>query len=78
MPERAGLEIGYDRPGADFRIDRQARDDAGLCADDCNRTTGCVAWTLHHPGGRSNFPLCHLKKIVPAKVPDACCTSGVR
>jgi hypothetical protein len=78
IAERAGLEIGYDRPGSDIRIERVARDDASECAAICERTAGCVAWSLHHPGQRSNFPLCYVKKTRPAKVPDACCTSGIR
>jgi PAN domain-containing protein len=65
-----------DRPGNDFR-NVALRGNSGDCLELCRRTRGCRAWTFVKPGFQGASARCWLKDVVPAAVPNSCCTSGV-
>ena len=65
-----------DRPGSDFR-NIALRGDSEACGVLCRKTRPCRAWTFVKPGFHGPSARCFLKNVVPAAVPNSCCTSGV-
>ncbi len=73
---------GFDRPGGDYTRFVVPSGDPAVCAARCDRDGRCRAWTFSYPGtgavGGSNSAVCYLKNVVPARVENACCVSGVK
>ena len=64
-----------DRPGSDFR--NALRGSSQDCQEFCRSTRGCRVWTFVKAGFHGPSARCFLKNVVPAAVPNSCCTSGV-
>ena len=72
-------EVGFDRPGNDYtNVTLPAGSNFGDCRALCLADAPCVAWTFVEAGVQAPNPRCWLKSSIPAKVPNACCTSGVK
>jgi hypothetical protein len=72
-----GIEYETDRPGADYKGFELEHADYVLCHRACMDDERCKAWT-YLSGGDGKKPMCFLKDAVPAAVPHARCTSGVK
>src|SRR5688572_25917915 len=72
------LEPDTNRPGHDYSaVDlKEARPE--LCQSACARDGQCRAFTYVKPGIQGRFARCYLKKAVPNRASDKCCTSGVK
>lgn len=70
-------ETNWDRPGGDYAV-ATVGDDPAECQAVCARDERCAAFTHVRrvaPGAGSR---CYLKRIVPPRVYNPCCTSGVK
>lgn len=75
----AAYEPNTDRPGGDYNnFDLPANWVAGTCQELCKANGQCKAWTFVNAGIQAPRPRCWMKSIVPAKVTNNCCTSGVK
>lgn len=77
-------EQGVDRPGGDYRnfdVEKPGTNSFGSevdsCRSTCNGDGQCKAWTLVNAGVQGPKARCWLKNVIPAKVANGCCTSGV-
>lgn len=74
---RAGLELGTNRPGMDYRSFLLPQAKPALCKEACEADSRCKAWTYVNPGlQHPDQAKCWLKHGVPAPVPSPCCISG--
>lgn len=71
-----GTQMDTNFPGNDFRS--FPSDDVNGCAEVCERTRGCMAWTWVRPGVQGPRGMCWLKNGAPQVVKDRCCMSGLR
>lgn len=71
-------QVGFDRPGSDYRHFSLASGDPAECAMVCERDRRCRAWSFSYPAGQPGGALCRLKAAVPKRTADSCCVSGVR
>jgi hypothetical protein len=81
-PAMAGqsLEVGVNRPGNDmrsFQINPKLKAEWDTCVRACSTENGCQSVTLVNPGIQGPNFVCWLKRGVPAKRADKCCTSSV-
>lgn len=70
------LEMGVDRPGADFRTLYDAAD-AEACRAACRDDTACRSFTWVEAGVQAETPVCWLKDQVPGAIPTEWAISGV-
>ena len=77
-------EVGIDRPGGDIlRTEMAPLTGGGFgslgdnCRLSCTRNGNCKAWTLVKAGVQGPKAVCYLKNVIPNKVANGCCTSGV-
>ena len=71
-------QMGFDRPGGDYARAPVATRDPADCAMVCERDRRCRAWSFTYPGDPQATASCWLKNILPPRVSDNCCVSGVR
>src|SRR5688572_23661762 len=71
------LEIGTDRPGADYSNFEIAAD-YNICKLACENDDKCQAYTYVHPGVQGRNARCWLKAAAPNRVGSGCCYSGVK
>jgi hypothetical protein len=71
------LEIGTDRPGADYSSFNIAAD-YNICKSACENDDRCQAFTYVHPGVQGPSARCWLKTAAPNRVGSGCCYSGVK
>ena len=74
----AAIEWDTNRRGQDYRsflLDEPLPD---TCRQACNEEAQCQAWTFVKPGIQGPQAKCWLKSVVPQKVQDTCCVSGVK
>ena len=71
-------QVGYDRPGGDYRTLTIRSGDPAACAARCERDSRCRAWTFAYPRTERAAATCWLKNRVERLVPDSCCISGIR
>jgi len=76
--EPAAAQIGYDRPGGDYRSFSIRSGDPAICAARCERDRRCRAWTFSYPRTERNAATCWLKNRVTPLVENTCCISGIR
>ncbi len=76
-PPAAGILTGVDLRGSDYHRLAMTQADPLLCQAACRADSRCAAWTFVRPGVQGPEARCFLKAVVPGRVPDACCTSGV-
>lgn len=74
----AGVEVGVDRPGSDYRSFDAGGAGYAVCQAACARSTECRAWTHTAPGVQSADGMCWLKTAVPDAVAREGMTSGVK
>lgn len=74
----AGMAVGIDRPGRDYRNFTLPANDPSLCQRACVRESQCVAWTFVRPGVQGSGARCWLKNAVPREVRNDCCVSGTK
>jgi hypothetical protein len=72
------MEMGVNRPGADYTSFDLPHPHPHLCKEACMRDGRCRAFTYVNPGVQGPHPRCWLKGAVPAAEPNACCVSGVK
>jgi hypothetical protein len=77
----AGVQLGEmlagtALPGSVLRVTDISADPA-ICQASCRAEPRCAAWTYTQPKGSDAPARCSLKEIIPARVPDQCCTSGI-
>jgi hypothetical protein len=72
------VEIGYDRPGSDYRNFAMQSGSESQCQDACLRDQRCRAWTYVRPGYQGPQARCWLKGTAPGAVPNDCCVSGLK
>ena len=72
----AGTRVDTNFPGQDLRSLKS--ESANLCAEACDRTRGCMAWTWVRPGVQGPTGMCWLKDGAPTTVRDTCCMSGFK
>jgi PAN domain len=78
-PWQAGrAQVGYDRPGGDYRSFSIRSGDPAQCAARCERDSRCRAWTFSYPRTERTAATCWLKSRVTRPAPDSCCISGIR
>jgi PAN domain len=71
-------QANYDRPGGDYMSAPIPSGDPEDCALLCERDRRCRAWSFNYPTDPAVGAVCWLKNIVPPRVEDNCCVSGVR
>jgi hypothetical protein len=71
-------QVGYDRPGGDYRTFAVRNGDPAACAASCEREGRCLAWTFSYPRTERTAATCWLKSRVTPLVDNDCCVSGVR
>lgn len=69
-------EVGFDRPGMDYKIFNLTIADAAACEDACNRDSGCRAYAYYAPTSAGAAAQCRLKWGTPDWVPNPRNTSG--
>jgi hypothetical protein len=74
----AEAQLGYDRPGGDYRRFTVRSGDPAACAARCERESRCRAWSFSYPRTERAVATCWLKSRVTRRVPKTCCVSGVR
>ncbi|MCL2714134.1 MAG: PAN domain-containing protein [Alphaproteobacteria bacterium] len=74
----AQAQTSFDRPGGDYLRISVASGDPEDCAMQCERDRRCRAWTFSYPSGGRGSAMCWLKNMVPPRVRESCCVSGVR
>lgn len=75
--EPASVELGVDRPGADyFSVEIGA--DFNICKTMCEDDARCQAYTYVHPGVQGPSAVCWLKSAAPPPQASGCCYSGVK
>ena len=72
----AGTKSDTNFPGRDLR--NLPSSGAMHCAETCDRTKGCMAWTWVRPVTQDAKGTCWLKDGAPQEVKDRCCLSGLR
>lgn len=72
------IEIGYDRPGSDYRNFAITSGSEAQCQDACLREQRCRAWTYVRPGYQGPQARCWLKGVAPPAVRNNCCVSGLK
>ena len=72
------MEVGFDRPGGDYRDLGLAKPDPALCRSACEKEARCVAWTYLAPPAPGEAAHCFLKSEIPDPAENEACTSGVR
>ena len=72
------IEWGWDRPGGDYTVFDIGSADPATCQGACVGDTRCLAFTYVAPGVQGLRPRCWLKNVVPPRVPNPCCASGVK
>lgn len=72
------FEPGMNRAGSDYHGFAMKQPDAKQCQQACVNEAKCRAWTFVKPGVQGAEARCWLKAVVPAAVPNPCCTSGTR
>jgi hypothetical protein len=70
-------QVGFDRKGSDYTSFPVRSGDPAVCAMRCEREVRCRAWSFLYPSS-DHGATCWLKNLVPARVEDACCVSGVK
>jgi hypothetical protein len=75
--EGSSREVGFDRPGLDYRYINLASADPGLCEDACKRDSACRAYSYVLPGIQSTQARCWLKSGIPDWVPNPNVVSGI-
>jgi Caspase domain/PAN domain len=68
-----GVLAGVNLPGSNYRVFSLAQADPGLCQSACKSDAHCAAWTFIE----NSQNRCLLKPVVPARLTNACCVSGV-
>jgi len=76
VPPKA--QTGFDRPGGDYASASVASGDPAVCAARCERDKNCRSWSFAYPSVPGEQAMCWLKHELVARVPSACCVSGVR
>jgi len=71
-------QTNFDRPGGDYISAPITSGDPADCALLCERDRRCRAWSFNYPNDTTPGAVCWLKNIVPPRVQDDCCVSGVR
>ena len=71
-----GQEVGFDRPGKDYKHFTIPSGGPEKCQAACDMDPVCEAYT--YVAGQGDAGLCWLKSDVPAAVPNAQCISGVK
>ncbi len=77
----AGFKLGEIVPGVQLRgslfslIDIPA--DPVACQTACRANSHCVSWTYRIPAGAGQSARCAMKTVIPERVEDICCTSGI-
>ena len=74
----AHAQVNFDRPGGDYTSVVVRPADPALCAQRCERDGRCRAWAFRYPSAENPSGMCWLKNVVPPRVDDTCCASGVR
>jgi hypothetical protein len=74
----AWAQVGYDRPGGDYRSLPIRSGDPAQCAARCERDSHCRAWTFSYPRTERTAATCWLKSRVTPLTQDTCCISGIR
>jgi len=70
-------EIGWDRPGGDYGV-ATVGDDPAECQRLCTGDDRCAAFSYLRRTAQGAAPRCFLKWVVPPRVYNPCCTSGVK
>ena len=71
----AGLELGIDRPGSDYKhFDTSS---AYTCQNACRSEAMCSAFTYVRPGEQGVSGHCYLKNSIPNQLQREWCTSGI-
>src|SRR6266566_109117 len=75
----AGAQVGFDRPGGDYRNFEIPTDPVGrACGAACQADARCRAWTYSRPGYYGGHAArCFLKDRVTLPRHEPCCISGV-
>src|SRR6185437_7821449 len=76
--EPAAAQSNFDRPGGDYLNSPVTSGDPADCALLCERDRRCRAWTFSYPTDITAGAVCWLKNVVPPRMQDDCCVSGVR
>jgi hypothetical protein len=71
-------QVGYDRPGGDYRFFSIRSGDPAACAARCEREPRCRAWAFSYPRTERTNATCWLKRRVTPRVARPCCISGIR
>ena len=71
-------QTNFDRPGGDYANAPIPSGDPNDCALLCEHDRRCRAWSFKYPNDVTPGAVCWLKNIVPPRVADDCCVSGVR
>jgi len=74
----AAAQTGFDRKGGDYTTFVVRSGDPAVCAARCERDRKCRAWSFSYPRTVAVQALCRLKKEVPLRSEDTCCSSGVK
>jgi hypothetical protein len=78
MTASAQAQVNFDRPGGDYTNIVVRPADPALCAQRCERDGRCRAWAFRYPSAENPNGMCWLKNVVPPRIDDTCCASGVR
>ncbi len=70
-------EVNWERPGGDYGVVDVGDDPAG-CQALCARDERCAAFSYVARTAQGAGPRCYLKRIVPPRVYNPCCVSGVK
>lgn len=74
----AQAQTGYDRFGGDYTRFEVRNGDPAVCAARCERDARCRAWSFSYPRTAAGAATCWLKNVVPPRIENKCCVSGVR
>jgi hypothetical protein len=74
----AVAQTGFDRRGGDYANFVVRSGDPAVCAARCERDKACRAWSFSYPRTAAVQAMCFLKKEVPPRIEDKCCSSGVK
>jgi len=74
----AQAQTGFDRRGGDYASFAVRSGDPAVCAARCERDRNCRAWSFSYPRTVAVQAMCFLKKEVPPRTEDKCCSSGVK
>jgi len=78
----AGIKLGeilpgVTLPGSAYRTIEIAQAEPAACQVACRTDGHCVAWTYTQPAAAGGPAHCALKPLIPERIANVCCTSGI-